>query len=47
MVPKARQKRSQPGRSGGQGRVFGPVMTPDRKASSIQPQIASADRKAM
>ena len=25
--------------------VFGPVMTPDRKASSIQPQIASAERK--
>ena len=33
-------------RVGGQGEVFGPVMTPDRKASSIQPQIASADRNA-
>ena len=32
--------------SGVAGAVFGPVMTPDRNASSIQPQRARADRKA-
>ena len=31
---------------GGQGALFGPVTTPDRNASSIQPQIASAERNA-
>ncbi len=47
MVPQARRNRSHIGAKGGQGRVFGPAMMPDRKASSIQPQMASAATKAM
>ncbi len=46
-VRKPRTKRSRPWVPGGQGARFGPVMRPERKVSSIQPQIASADRKAV
>ena len=45
MVPTARAKRGQPCTPGGQGRAFGPVSSPERNASSIQPQTTSAETK--